>query len=52
MVIKKKYKVIDFGYSIKMSLYSNENITGTYQYVSPKVKRKFDNPLLCIPGIN
>lgn len=37
----KKYKVIDFGYSLKKSKYSSENITGTDDYASPKVKSKF-----------
>ena len=39
----KKFKVIDFGYSLKSSPYAIQSITGTEDYASPKIRFKFAN---------
>ena len=38
---KGDYRVGDFGFCLKENIYSDRNIAGTKEYVSPKLKVKF-----------
>jgi hypothetical protein len=41
------------GYSLKYTPFSSSNITGNFEYASPKVKRKFiDHSIVISGGIN
>ena len=46
------FKVCDFGYSVKRSKYTEDVITGTEGYVSPRVLQKFKNTQITIAAIN
>lgn len=47
---RPEYKVADFGFAIKMNVYSTLNVAGTLEYVSPKLKVKFKNNKVTVPG--
>jgi serine/threonine protein kinase len=49
---KNSYRVADFGYAIKLSPYSSQNIAGTMEYVSPKLVAKFKDNKIVVPGHN
>lgn len=46
------YKVCDFGYAVRKNEYSGGTITGTEDYVSPRVMTKFMDKKIMIEGIS
>jgi serine/threonine protein kinase len=47
---KSEYRVADFGFAIKLNAYSQRNIAGTMEYVSPKLAPKFKDHKRSVPG--
>lgn len=51
-VHKSQYKIVDFGFAIKMNHYSTLNVAGTMEYVSPKLRVKFKDNKIMVAGHN
>jgi len=49
---RAEYKIVDFGFAIKMNHYSTQNVAGTMEYVSPKLRIKFKDNKIMVPGHN
>jgi serine/threonine protein kinase len=47
---KQKYKIVDFGFAIKLNHYSTQNVAGTMEYVSPKLRVKFKDNSIMVEG--
>ena len=45
-----KYLVTDFGFAVLMSPFSGQNIAGTMEYVSPRLKPKFIDEKIVMEG--
>lgn len=46
------YRVADFGFAIKVNSYSDRNVAGTMEYVSPKLLVKFKNQKISVSSQN
>ena len=44
------YKMADFGFAVRLSKYSSQNIAGTMEYASPKLLEKFTDSKITVPG--
>jgi serine/threonine protein kinase len=44
------YKIADFGFAVRLSKYSSQNIAGTMEYASPKLLEKFKDSRITVPG--
>ena len=49
---KLDFRLADFGFALKLNCYSSRNVAGTMEYVSPKLKVKFQNQKVSVPGHN
>ena len=49
---KQEFKMSDFGFALKINPYSDRNIAGTKEYVSPKLLVKFKNHRISVEGHN
>ena len=49
---RREYKLADFGFALQKNIYSDRNIAGTKEYVSPKLLVKFKNQKLSVQGHN
>ena len=47
---KLDFRLADFGFALKLNCYSSRNVAGTMEYVSPKLKVKFQNQKVSVPG--
>jgi len=47
---KLDFRLADFGFALKINCYSSRNVAGTMEYVSPKLKIKFQNQKVSVPG--
>ena len=47
---KVDYRLADFGFCLKHNIYSDRNIAGTKEYVSPKLLVKFENNKISVSG--
>lgn len=50
MFRKGKFGIIDFGFGVKYNEYSDRNIAGTREYVSPKLLVKFKDSRRSVKG--
>eukprot|EP00919_Chromeraceae_sp_WS-2016_P067988 GHVR01161018.1.p1 GENE.GHVR01161018.1~~GHVR01161018.1.p1 ORF type:complete len:106 (+),score=5.12 GHVR01161018.1:417-734(+) len=47
-----RFRLADFGFSVRMHAYSKSNIAGTKEYASPKLIVKFKDSSKNVPGNN